>query len=279
MRYNDRGHPGASIVLPTMDTGAHRFASPIHEEAIIALRNVGFSYGETPVVRDVSFEVFRGGTTVILGASGSGKTTLLRLILGLLKPDTGSIMVDGHNISAMSEKHLMKVRQEMGVVFQEGALFDSLNVRDNVGFRLMEARCYSAGEIDRRVLELLETVELGDIREMMPEELSGGMKRRVAIARALAGEPEILLYDEPTTGLDPIVCEAICNLILKLRDRQGISSVVVTHDLSTALMVGDRFVVLREGQVIFEGTGEALMAAKEPYLRKFMGAMRDRCYD
>jgi len=241
----------------------------------ICFQGVDFSYGDKEVLRGVSFDVYEGGTKVILGASGSGKTTVLRLTLGLIKPDSGRILVNGKEVSSMKESELMRVRQEIGVVFQEGALFDSMTVRDNVAFRLMEKRRLSAEEIDRKVLELLETVELDDIRGLMPEELSGGMKRRVAIARALAGDPKVMLYDEPTTGLDPIVCETICNLIVKLRDREGMSSLVITHDIPTAFTVASRFVVLRYGRVIFEGSREDLLAEQDSYLCRFVGSMRD----
>ncbi len=253
-------------------------AFPLNRDAIISLREVSFSYAEAPILHEISFDVFRGGTKVILGASGSGKTTLLRLILGLIKPNSGTICIDGQDITRMEEKQLNQVRMKMGVLFQEGALFDSLNVRNNVAYRLIEARKFSAQEIDQRVLELLDMVELGDIRHLKPEELSGGMKRRVAIARALAGNPQILLYDEPTTGLDPIVCESLCNLLIKLRDQHGVSSIIITHDLASALRVANRFVLLRHGKVLFEGPTEELLQQRDGYIEKFLNFMRNYHY-
>lgn len=246
---------------------------------IISFRNVDFSYGDNQVLEDVSFNVYEGATMVVLGASGTGKTTLLRLILGLIKPDAGQIHINGEDIVSMSERELMEVRQQIGVVFQEGALFDSMSVRDNVGFRLIEQNGLTLSEIDEKVMELLDAVELEDIRDAMPDELSGGMKRRVAIARALAGNPRIMLYDEPTTGLDPIVCQTICELIVKLRDRECMTSMVITHDILTAFRVASRFVVLRHGRVIFDGAGDDLMTQQDPYLCRFIGSVADFAYD
>jgi phospholipid/cholesterol/gamma-HCH transport system ATP-binding protein len=237
---------------------------------MIKFDQVSCSFAEKPVLSDISFEVQEGEILVVLGASGSGKTTILRLILGLIQPDSGKIFVDGEEISRMPERDLMGVRKKIGMVFQEGALFDSLTVGENVAFSLREQRSMSEKEIDGRVRKILGFVDMSETMDMMPDELSGGMKRRVAIARALAAyDPKIMLYDEPTTGLDPITAHTICELIVKLRDFQKVCSIVVTHQLKDAFKVATRFIVLGEGNIIFEGTGDDLKTSKDPYIQRF----------
>jgi phospholipid/cholesterol/gamma-HCH transport system ATP-binding protein len=243
---------------------------------VIALRGVTYSIEGNLILEDVSFTVPRGATKVILGPSGSGKSTILRLILGLAHPDAGSIEVDGEDITRVSEDRLREIRRRMGMVFQQGALFDSMTVGENVGFSLLEH-----GSVDERTLEetvrsYLTLVGLDpSLIDWMPDQLSGGMQRRVAIARALAArDPNILLYDEPTTGLDPPTAERISDLILELRDRMGKTSIMVTHDIADALKVGDRIAVIDRGRVQFEGTPTELAAAELPFIHQFLSPFR-----
>jgi phospholipid/cholesterol/gamma-HCH transport system ATP-binding protein len=230
-----------------------------------------------------------------VGASGSGKSTILKLMLGLIRPDSGRIIIDDQDITQMTERELVQVRQRIGMVFQEGALFDSLSVRENVGYRLYEERKLTEDEIDIAVQRLLGFVGLEDSIDKMPSELSGGMKRRVGIARALAGTPKVVLYDEPTAGLDPITKKTIVELMIKLRDLEGVTTVFVTHDLAAAAMMateyasvenngevrfvrGDgelclanvHFVMLQEGAVCFQGRYEELIASTVPYIHMFV---------
>lgn len=237
---------------------------------MIKFDHVFCSFGERAVLNDISFEVQEGEILVILGASGSGKTTILRLILGLVRPDSGKIFVAGEEITQMTERKLMKVRQKIGMVFQEGALFDSLTVGENVAFSLREQGTMSEEAIEERVRKILGFVDMAEAIDMMPDELSGGMKRRVGIARALAAhDPKIMLYDEPTTGLDPITAHTICRLVVKLRDFQKVCSIMVTHQLKDAFKVATRFIVLGDCRIIFEGTGEDLKISKDLYIQKF----------
>ena len=263
------------------------------DEPVISFRDVHLSF-DRPVLRGVSFDLRPGETKVVLGGSGSGKTTLLRLILGLLEPDSGSITVTGTEVSGRSEEELRPVRLRVGMVFQEGALFDSLKVGENVGFQLAESGETSEEETDVRVQEMLGFVGLGTLADRMPSELSGGQRRRVAVARALAARPEVMLYDEPTTGLDPITATSITNLIVKVRDLDGVSSLLVTHQLRDAfnvartfvrrrgddfdftriadlsVLAGTSFLMLREGAVHFEGSPHELVTSRDPYLREFL---------
>jgi phospholipid/cholesterol/gamma-HCH transport system ATP-binding protein len=212
-----------------------------------------------------------GETLVILGESGSGKTTILKMILGLLKPTSGRVMIDGEDITPMKEEELMRVRRKIGMVFQEGALFDSMTVGENVAFCLKEQSGWQGPEMESRVHQILGFVDMEDCIDKMPDELSGGMRRRVAIARALASsDPKIMLYDEPTTGLDPITADTICDLVNKLRDQQKVSSVMVTHLLRDAFKVGTRFMILYEGHIIFEGVERELKSSAHPYIKKFL---------
>ena len=236
---------------------------------MIALSGVWLALGERPVLRDVSFDVQAGQTKVILGNSGSGKTTILRVILGLNRPDRGSIRVDGQEITELDERHLIRVRQNMAMVFQGSALFDSLTVHENVGYRLWEHGRLPDEAIEQTVRESLQFVGLADCVDKMPAELSGGMRKRVGIARALASGAKILLYDEPTGGLDPINACMINRLITKLRTK-GITQVVVTHDLDTAYRVADRIVMIQRGRVIFDGTPDRLKQSDDPAIRGFI---------
>jgi len=242
---------------------------------VIEFRNVHFSIEGRPIVTDVSFNVPRGQTRVILGPSGSGKSTILRLLIGLWRPDSGSILVDGEDISQVSPERMREIRRRMGMVFQQGALFDSMTVGENIGYTLLEDK-HDEEEIEQSVQTYLTQVGLDPaLRDRMPDELSGGMQRRVAIARALAArDPNIILYDEPTTGLDPQSAERITDLVLRLRDTMGKTSIMVTHDIADAFKVGDRITVLDRGVVVFEGTPEELNVAKDPFIAEFLAPYR-----
>jgi phospholipid/cholesterol/gamma-HCH transport system ATP-binding protein len=263
------------------------------DEPVLLLEHVSLAFDEKVILRDVSFSVLPGHTKIILGASGSGKSTILKLVLGFLKPDGGQVHVNGQRIDTMTEEELMAVRSDLGMVFQEGALFDSLTVAENVGYRLYEETKMTARDVQRRVEEVLGFVRLGEFVDRMPSELSGGQRRRVAIARALAAKPRILLYDEATTGLDPITAVTIDEEMVKLRDLEGVTSVIVTHQLRDAFFVATHeavredgrfrlapadaakcdeaeFLMLKDGVVAFEGNAAELRASKDPYIRTFL---------
>ena len=262
---------------------------------IVVFDNVSLAFDDKEILRQVSFTLKTGHTKIFLGASGAGKSTILRLILGLLKPDGGQIFVNGERVDNMKEDDLMKVRADLGMVFQEGALFDSLTVRENVGYKLFEESNLPLDDVNRRVEEVLGFVRLAEFIDRMPSELSGGQRRRVAIARAMTAKPRILLYDEPTTGLDPITSLSIDEEIIKLRDLEGVSSIVVTHQLRDAFFIAEHmavqdgsevrfekasarkadeaeFIMLKDGQIGFEGNATELraMAANDPYVHAFL---------
>lgn len=236
---------------------------------MIELEDIRISFEENEVLRGIRTFIPRGETRVILGPSGCGKSVTLKILLGLLKPDSGRAIIDGQDITVMNEDQLYEIREKMGIVFQGGALFDSLTVRENVGFKLEEMRTMDPEEIDRVVEEKLRYVDLEEAIDMMPSDLSGGMKKRVAIARALAGEPSILLYDEPTTGLDPITAKQINRLIIKLA-KEGVTSIVVTHELHSAFMVADKITMIREGRIVFEGSEEELKSQDDPWIQEYL---------
>jgi phospholipid/cholesterol/gamma-HCH transport system ATP-binding protein len=244
---------------------------------VIDLRHVDFSYGEHPVLHDVSFKVDDSESVVVMGPSGSGKSTILRLILGLDCPDNGVILVDGNNICAMKESQKRKMRKNIGMVFQDGALFDSLTVGENVGYYLLEHTKLSNQEVETRVREMLGYVNLDadDIIDKLPETLSGGMRRRVAIGRALLStDPKVMLYDEPTTGLDPQSTDNVLGLIMKLRDKRSISTVVVTHQIADAIAIADHFVVIIAGRVRFDGSLNELRDSNDPDVLMFLAPFR-----
>ncbi len=226
---------------------------------MIVFDRIWFSYGKREVLKDVSFSINAHERVSILGESGEGKTTILRLILGLIRPDSGRIIIDGEDITNKTEDEFSQVRRKFSIVFQEGALFDSLDVKENVAFCLREYTKMSEDEIDKRVRELLRIVGVEEAIELMTEELSGGMHRRVAIARSLAAyEPKMFLYDEPTSGLDPVNADNICRLILELsKNERGF--IIVTHKVFDAMKVADRFMFLRDGMIIFDGDKEKLI--------------------
>ena len=261
---------------------------------IIVFDKVSLAFDDKVVLRNISFTLITGHTKIILGASGSGKSTILKLILGLLKPDSGIIWVNGERTDRMSELEMMAVRADLGMVFQEGALFDSLTVAENVGYKLYEETRMPADEVRRRVEEVLGFIGLAEYIDRMPSELSGGQRRRVAIARAMAAKPRLLLYDEPTTGIDPITATTVGEEIIKLRDLENASSILVTHQLRDAFYVATNeavrrddglllirpadeekseeaeFMMLREGEIAFEGHAAELRSSSDPYLKTFL---------
>ncbi|MEW5797233.1 MAG: ATP-binding cassette domain-containing protein [Candidatus Zixiibacteriota bacterium] len=244
---------------------------------MIELRAVDFSYWDKQVLKNVSFKVDEAEMLVIMGPSGSGKSTILRLILGLECPQRGEVIIDGENICIMKERDKQEVRKRIGMVFQDGALFDSLTVGENVGYYLLEHTRMSWSEITVKAREMLGFVGLdaNEIGDKLPEELSGGMRRRVAIGRALLStNPKVMLYDEPTTGLDPHATENVLGLITRLHEEKSIASIVVTHQIADALEIADRFVVIHEGQVAFDGSLEALRASNDPCVTDFLGPFR-----
>ncbi len=244
---------------------------------MIELRNVDFSYEDKPVLHDASFRVDQSEAVVIMGPSGSGKSTILRLILGLEDPQQGQVIIDGQDISTLKEKTKRYMRKKIGMVFQDGALFDSLTVGENVGYYLFEHTKLSFEDISHRVYQMLGFVGLNadEIIDTLPEQLSGGMRRRVAIGRALLStDPKIMLYDEPTTGLDPESAENVLNLIRKLHEHKPISTIVVTHQIADAIAAGDRFVVIVAGEVAFDGTLDDLRECTDSRVRAFLAPFR-----
>jgi phospholipid/cholesterol/gamma-HCH transport system ATP-binding protein len=260
---------------------------------VIVFDQVSLAFDDKVILKNVSFTLIKGHTKIILGASGAGKSTILKIVLGLLKPDGGVVWVNGQRVDELNEQQMMAVRHDLGMVFQEGALFDSLTVRENVGYKLYEETDQPLEQIDKRVEEVLGFVGLGEHINKMPSELSGGQRRRVAIARAMTAKPRILLYDEPTTGLDPITSVTIDTEIIKLRDLEGVSSMLVTHQLRDAFYVAQHtainengvmniqpadaikedqteFMMLRDGDVVFEGNAHELRASRDPYIQSFL---------
>ena len=228
------------------------------------------AFGDNEVLRGVDLEIERGQTVVVLGGSGSGKSVLIRHTIGLHQPDSGEVWVDGQEITGFNEEQLVASRKKVGMLFQAGALFDSMNVGDNVAFALREHTDWDEEKVRARVTEVLGLVELENIEKLMPSDLSGGMRKRVALARAFALAPQAILYDEPTTGLDPITANTINHLIRSLQKRLGVTSIVVTHDIHSAFTVGDRVAFLRDGKILFDGTVEEAKMATEPMLRNFL---------
>ncbi len=246
--------------------------------ASIRFEDVSYTIDNRLILDRVTFDVPNGITKVIMGPSGSGKSTILRLVLGLIKPQSGRILVDGQDIFAMKRRALDKLRRQMAIVFQDGALFDSLTVGENVAFTPVHTLHQKLDVAEPEVIRLLDMVGLEPyVIDLMPDQLSGGMQRRVAIARALAGQPRILLYDEPTTGLDPISVEQITDVMVSLRQRFHITSIMVTHHIPDALKVGNRFVLLANRRVRFDGTGTELLTSEDPdaveFLRPFRSMM------
>jgi len=239
-------------------------------EPFISYRNLHKSFGPKLVLKGLSLDVQAGETVVVVGGSGSGKSVLLRHTIGLMRPDSGDVYIEGREITRLDEKELIAIRRRVGMLFQAGALFDSMNVFDNIAFGLREIGEVDESEVSRRVHEKLAMVELEGVGDLMPQDLSGGMRKRVALARAIATEPACLLYDEPTTGLDPLTAAAIDRLIRSVQRRLGVTGVVVTHDIKSAFTVGDRLAFLFKGDLLFTGTMEEARASESPQLRAFL---------
>jgi phospholipid/cholesterol/gamma-HCH transport system ATP-binding protein len=262
-------------------------------DAAVVFDNVSLAFDDQVVLRDLSFTLPRGAMRMLLGASGAGKSVVLKLILGLLRPDSGAITVYGQRIDTMRERDLLRVRADIGMLFQESALFDSLTVAENVGYRLYEETDTPADEVRARVQEVLGFVGLDEFIDRLPSTLSGGQRRRVAIARAMASKPSLLLFDDPTTGLDPIIAASVDDEIVKLRDLQGVTSIVVTHQIRDAYYIAEHkaaqangqvqiskidpareqlaeFMVLHEGRIHFYGSAAELIASGDPYLKEFL---------
>ncbi len=285
--------PGSSATVAEME--------PRTQELVAEFERVTLRFGDEVALRDVSFQLERGETKIVLGAAGSGKSVLLKLTMGLLRADEGQIRVLGTEITHQNEEALFELRRNIGMVFQEGALFDSLTVGENVGYVFDRMKEVSAEEVERRVREALEFVELGHTYAQFPSQLSGGMRRRVAIARALVGQPDLVLYDSPTAGLDPITAARIMALIVRQREARQVSSLLVTHRVQDAVLMArsyydtrleklvvaheegslegtppgwtfahTRFLVLREGETAFHGSLEELCEQRDPYLQKFV---------
>jgi phospholipid/cholesterol/gamma-HCH transport system ATP-binding protein len=264
------------------------------ERPVVAFDHVKLAFDDKVVLKDISFTLIKGHTKIILGASGSGKSTVLKIVVGLLRADAGVVWVNGNRVDQMTEDELMDVRNDLGMIFQEGALFDSLTVRENVGYKLYEETDMPLEEVDKRVEEVLGFIGLAEHIDKMPSELSGGQRRRVAIARAMAFKPSIMLYDEATTGLDPITATTVDDEMIKLRDLENVSSIIVTHQLRDAFYVAQHmatrdaggpvqigpaspdkerqaeFIMLKDGVIIFEGDADALRSSTDPYIRNFL---------
>lgn len=267
--------------------------APESSPEAIVFENVAISFEDRPVLDGISFTLQRGESKILLGVAGVGKSTILKLALGLIKPDHGRILVLGHEVTRLSEEELFAVRRQVGMVFQESALFDSLTVRDNVAYRLMEEHKIADEEIERRVQEALRFVELENTLDLMPSELSGGMRRRVAIARALVTQPEVILYDSPTGGLDPVTSTTIIELIVKQRDVYHTSSLLVTHRLQDAFVMASHyfnpqtgsmqpisadckvnvhttFLLLRDGKIVFNGSAGEMVTSADPFIKEYL---------
>ena len=242
---------------------------------MIRLEKVSVEFEGRKILDNVSFEVPTGHTKVVLGPSGAGKSSLLKIILGLWKPDTGSVWVDGTEMTHLSERDQMPIRRRMSMIFQGNALFDSLTVEENVGYFLEEHSQLPPEEIRRRVDACLEFVNLPGTNTLLPEEISGGMKKRVAIARAIAFDPEAILYDEPTTGLDPINAKTVTELLMKLKRERKVTSVVVTHILRDAFAVGDTLALMDEGRIVFDGAPKELLGCPDPFVQEFLSEIRE----
>lgn len=294
LRKNKTESAAHGTLQPVTKDIEDAFFQPTRALPAIEFRNVHLAFDDKVVLDGVSFKVRKGETKIILGRSGSGKSTLIRLVLGLLKPDQGEILVDGEDITYLTEAQMMHVRAKIGMVFQEGALFDSLPVYDNVAYRLHE-RKVDEELVEEQVKRMLEFVDLEEAIHKMPAELSGGMRRRVGIARALVGNPRIVLFDEPTAGLDPPTARTICELAIKLRDIQDVSSIFVTHEMKNLeylsseyaiiddegrvvfeeegerlCIINTEIIMLHEGKIIFSGKEEQLRASRDRYIQRFL---------
>jgi len=283
------GVPVTTVVFPAR---APATTAPL-DAAVVEFDHVSLAFDDTVVLKDISFIVRAGHTTIILGASGAGKSIILKILMGLMKPDGGAVLIDGRRVDQLDGTETMRVRDDVGMVFQDGALFDSLTVRENVGYRLDEETDMASAKVDARVVALLGFMDLSDYINRMPAELSGGQRRRVAIARAMASHPKVLLYDEPTSGLDPLTATTVNDEIIKLRDLELVTSIIVTHQLRDAFYLATHqavretgtihivtaaadkerqtvFMMMHEGLICFEGDADKLLKSADPYVKAFM---------
>jgi phospholipid/cholesterol/gamma-HCH transport system ATP-binding protein len=242
---------------------------------MIEVRDLKKSFGPQPILDGVTFGIEKGEALVIIGRSGGGKSVLLKHIIGLLQPDAGKVVIDGEDITQMTERELIRVRSKFGMVFQGAALFDSMNVAENVGFAFRRQKQLTEKEVALKVAEALDMVELSNVEHKRPSELSGGMRKRVGLARAIIYHPEIVLYDEPTTGLDPIVSDSIDKLIMRVTERLKVTTVVVTHDMRTARRVGHRIALLHNKRIYVTGPPEDIFASTDPVVRQFIDGVAD----
>ena len=242
---------------------------------MIEVRNLRKDFNGHAVLEAISFRIETGESVAIVGRSGGGKSVLLKHLIGLLKPDVGEVLIDGENIVPMNERQLLHVRLKFGMVFQGAALFDSMTVAENVAFGLRRCEHLTEAQIARRVAEALEVVDLPGTENKNPAELSGGMRKRVGLARAIIYEPQIVLYDEPTTGLDPIVSDSIDRLMMRVRDRLKVTTVVVTHDMRTARRVGQRVLMLHDRKIYATGPAETFFGSQDPVVRQFIDGVAD----
>src|SRR5215475_7997438 len=247
---------------PHLDSG--------NSSPMIAVRSLQKKIGQQEILRGVDLEVRAGETLVLIGRSGGGKTVLLKHMIGLMEPDSGEILIHGQNIVGLNERQLGAIREKVGILFQGGALFDSMTVEDNIAFPLREAGERDPKVLHQKVAEMLEVMEMEGQEEKMPESLSGGMKKRVGLARSIIRRPSCVLYDEPTSGLDPVVADSINRLIRRLQQRFGMTSVVVTHDMKSAFDVADRVAYLHEGRIYFHGTPGQLQQSTDPLIQDFL---------
>lgn len=242
---------------------------------MIEVRDLKKSYGTHAVLDGVSFGIEKGDSVVIIGRSGGGKSVLLKHVIGLLRPEAGRVLIGGEDITGMNERELIRVRRRFGMLFQGAALFDSMTVAENVAFSFRRNRSLTPGEVGRKVAEALEMVDLPGTENKKPSELSGGMKKRVGLARAIVYQPEIVLYDEPTTGLDPIVSDSIDQLIIRVRERLHVTTVVVTHDMRSARRVGQRILMLHNKKIYANGTPDEIFTSVDPVVKQFIDGVSD----
>ena len=242
---------------------------------MIEVSQIKKSFGDQVVLNSVSFSVKEGESVAIIGRSGTGKSVLIKHLVGLLSPDEGSVRVDGQDLVGMTERQLLGVRQKFGMLFQSAALFDSMSVHDNIAFPLRRSGVTDVAEIDRRVEEVLGLVELPGVGGKMPSELSGGMQKRVGLARAIVHRPQIILYDEPTTGLDPVVADSIDQLMMRVRDHYKVTSIVITHDMRCARRMGQRIIYLRDGQVYLDALADEVFNSNDPQVARFIRGEAD----
>jgi phospholipid/cholesterol/gamma-HCH transport system ATP-binding protein len=242
---------------------------------MIEVCNLEKSFGTNKILAGVSFSIEQGESVVIIGRSGGGKSVLLKHIIALLKPDAGQVLIDGENVVPMNERQLLRVRRKFGMLFQGAALFDSMTVAENIAFAFRRDRSLAEEEIARKVARVLEMVDLAGIEAKNPSELSGGMRKRVGLARAIVYEPQIVLYDEPTTGLDPIASDSIDKLIIRVRDRLNVTSVVVTHDMRSARRLGQRILMLHDKRIYATGTPDEIFSSADPIVKQFVEGTSD----